>query len=78
MLGMDSAGAGRGSPRGGLYRDPGGDIGGRARGNNRGGGQSVSGCILEVELMGFPDGLDVGWKRKRGVRHNRKGYVLCS
>lgn len=42
------------------------DTGGQAGGNHRSGGQS--GSILELELMGFPDGLDVGCKREGSGR----------
>lgn len=47
-------------------------------GRNGGGRKADLGCVLEIELMGFPDGLDVGCERKRGVRHNMKVYGLCS
>lgn len=46
--------------------------------NNRGSGKSDSGCILEMELLEFPYGLDEGCKIKRGVKHNIKVCGMCS
>lgn len=44
-------------------------------GGNRGGGKSDSGCISEIELMRFPSGLDVGYKRKgSGIT---KRFMAC-
>lgn len=77
MLGVDSEEAGRRS-RGGWFRDPGRDDGSWAGWQQPGGRKSDSGCILEVELRGFAQGLDAGVREKRGVRHNRKVYGPCS
>lgn len=34
--------------------------------------------ILEIELIRFPDGLDVGHKRKKRVNHNTKRFMACA
>lgn len=46
--------------------------------SDRGSWKSDPGCILEIELLEFPYGLDGGCKIKRGVKHPIKVYGMCS
>lgn len=34
------------------------------------------GYIFYIELIGFVDGLEMGWKKKNGFKDDFKGFVL--
>lgn len=67
VLGMDSGKVCR-RLRGGWYRDLAEMVAAGQGGSNGRGRKSALGYILELELMGFPDGLEAECKRKRGAR----------
>lgn len=46
--------------------------------SSSGGGEKGldSGHIFYIELIGFADGSEMGWKKKNGLKDDSKGFAL--